>query len=270
MSAAGLVLLGAIGLVGGVGITAVGPGGVLPTIGLFALTSLSPAQVAGTSIVTHVATGALGTAAYTRSGQLREPATRRMALVLAATALVGTPLGVLAGTAVSRHAFAVVLGCVVAAAAGLVWYRANHTDGTQPASPPTGATGAMAGAAETEAATPPTPLIVALGLAVSVLSGIVGVGGPMLAVPLLAAAGLPVLRSLACAQAQSIVIATVGTVGYLVHGTIDWPLAVLVGLPELAGVLVGWKIAHALPTRALRNALVVTLGVLALYLVGHG
>jgi len=254
LSAAGLVFLGVVSLVGGIGITAVGPGGVLPTIGLFALTPLSPAQVAGTSIVTHVATGALGTAAYTRSGQLREPATRRTALVLAGTALVGTPLGVLAGTAVSRHAFAVVLGCVVAAAAGLVWYRAKHADGA-PGPTPT---------------SPPTPLVVALGFAVAVLSGIVGVGGPMLAVPLLAAAGLPVLRSLACAQAQSIVIATVGTVGYLVHGTIDWPLAALVGLPELAGVLVGWKIAHALPTRALRNALVATLCLLALYLVGHG
>ncbi|WP_030905959.1 sulfite exporter TauE/SafE family protein [Streptomyces sp. NRRL F-5126] len=270
MSAAGLLFLGAVGLVGGVGITAVGPGGVLPTIGLFALTSLSPAQVAGTSIVTHVATGALGTAAYTRSGQLREPDTRRIALVLAGTALVGTPLGVLAGTAVSRHAFAVVLGCVVAATAGLVWYRAKRTDGAPATSPQTAATAPATQAIQAVPPAPPTPLIVALGFAVAVLSGIVGVGGPMLAVPLLAAAGLPVLRSLACAQAQSIVIATVGTVGYLVHGTIDWPLAALVGLPELAGVLVGWKIAHALPTRALRNALVATLCVLALYLVGHG
>jgi hypothetical protein len=48
------------GLAGGIRITAIGPGVVLPTIGLFALTNLSPAQVAGTAIVTHVATGALG------------------------------------------------------------------------------------------------------------------------------------------------------------------------------------------------------------------
>jgi hypothetical protein len=48
---------------------------VCSTIALFALTGLAPAQVAGTAIVTHVATGALGTAAYTRSGQLRDPGT---------------------------------------------------------------------------------------------------------------------------------------------------------------------------------------------------
>lgn len=247
---AALVLLAVISLAGGVGITAVGPGGVLPTIGLFALTGLSPAQVAGTAIVTHIATGALGTAAYTRSGQLREPRTRRIALMLAAAAVIGTPLGVLAGTAVSKHAFAVVLAGVIAAAAGLVWYRARD-----PRAVP---------------AHPSTLVVLALGLAVCVLAGIVGIGGPMLAVPLLAAAGLPVLQALACAQAQSVIIATVGTLGYLAHGSIQWPLAALVGLPELAGVLVGWKIAHALPTRALRNTLVTTLCVLAVYLVFQG
>ena len=85
---AGLVLFG---LVAGVGITAVGPGGVLVSVGLFALTGLSPAQVAGTAIVTHVATGALATAAYTRSGQLRDRRTRRTAAVLAAAGLLPVP-----------------------------------------------------------------------------------------------------------------------------------------------------------------------------------
>ncbi len=245
-----LLALAVIGLAGGVGITAVGPGGVLPTIGLFALTGLSPAQVAGTAIVTHIATGALGTAAYTRSGQLRERDTRRTALILAGTALLGTPLGVIAGTLVSKHMFAVALGGVVAAAAGFLWYRARRPDAAL-------------------FVHPPTTLVVALGLAVSAVSGIVGIGGPMLTVPLLAAVGLPLLRSLACAQAQSVVIATMGTLGYLIHGTIDWPLAALVGVPELAGVFVGWKIAHALPSRALRNILITTLCVLAVYLLLH-
>lgn len=244
-----LVLLALIGLVGGIGITAVGPGGVLPTIGLFALTGLSPAHVAGTAMVTHVATGALGTAAYSRSGQLREPETRRIALILVGTAMLGTPFGVFIGTTVSRDGFALVLGLVVAAAAGLVWWRARIPQPDVLSSPPTPA------------------FLIPLGLCVSALSGIVGIGGPMLTVPLLAAAGRPVLSSIACAQAQSIVIATVGTVGYLSHGTINWQLAAVVGIPELAGVLIGWKIAHALPTRTLMNALIATLGMLAIYLV---
>lgn len=246
-----LALLGLFGLVGGIGITAIGPGGVLPTIGLFALTGLSPAEVAGTAIVTHIATGALGTAAYTRSGQLREPDTRRTALLLAVTAVVGTPAGVLINTAVSKRAFGLVLGIFVALVALLVWYRERH----RPAA---------------TRAHPSARLVVPLGLAVAVASGIVGIGGPMLTVPLLVAVGVPVLESLAAAQLQSIVIAGVGTLGYVVSGAIDWPLAALVGIPELAGVLLGWKIAQALPTRSLKYALIITLLAVAPYLALHG
>jgi uncharacterized membrane protein YfcA len=246
-----LLLLALAGLVGGIGITAVGPGGVLPTIALFALTPASPSVVAGTAIVTHVATGALATAAYTRSGQLRDPATRRTAALLAATAVVGTPLGVLINSRVSERVFGLVLGSFVTVVAVLVWYREHR---------------ARAG----PAAHPSAPLVAGIGFAVAVAAGIVGIGGPMLTVPLLVALGVPVLESLASAQAQSIVIAGVGTLGYLAHGAIDWPLAALVGIPELAGVLIGWKIAHALPTRTLKNVLVITLLALAPYLALHG
>ncbi|MFI9604930.1 sulfite exporter TauE/SafE family protein [Streptomyces sp. NPDC052043] len=252
LSTSVLVALGLIGLCGGIGITALGPGGVLPTVGLFVLTGLSPAEVAGTAIVTHVATGALATAAYTRSGQLREPATRRTALLLAGTAVLGTPVGVLLNTEVSQRAFGFVLGLFVAAAAVLVWYREHCRP---PVTPPSH---------------PSATVVAGLGLAVSAASGLVGIGGPMLTVPLLVALGVPVLESLASAQAQSIVIAGVGTLGYLAHGTIDWPLAAVVGIPELAGVLLGWKIARSLPTHRLKNALVVTLLVLGPYLALHG
>ncbi|MFC4331019.1 TSUP family transporter [Streptomyces andamanensis] len=104
----------------------------------------------------------------------------------------------------------------------------------------------------------------------SAASGLVGIGGPMLTVPLLVALGAPVLEALAAAQAQSVVIATVGTFGYVAHGAVDWPLAALVGAPELAGVLLGWRIAHALPARHLKTALVLTLLALAPYLALHG
>lgn len=69
----------------------------------------------------------------------------------------------------------------------------------------------------------------------------------MLTVPVLVACGVPVLSSLAAAQAQSVVIASVGTPGYLAQGVVSWSLALLIGIPELCGVLIGWKIAHAVP-----------------------
>ena len=251
LSVSTLVLLAIIGFVGGVGITAVGPGGVLPSIGLFALTPLAPATVAGTAIVTHIATGAAGVAAYTRSGQLRDPQTRRTAAVLAGSAVVGTPLGVLVNTQVSKSAFGLVLAVFCVVVALLVWHRSRGGDNGPVAHPGV------------------VPLA-ALGFVISLASGVVGIGGPMLTVPLLVALRVAVLEALAAAQAQSVVIASVGTIGYAVHGSIDWPLALLIGLPELAGVLIGWRIAHALPSRTLKIALVVVLLALAPYLALHG
>jgi len=257
-----LSLLALSGLVAGIGITAIGPGGVLATIGLFALTGLSPAQVAGTAIVTHVATGLLGTAAYTRSGQLRHPATRRTALLLAGSAVLGTPLGVLANTLVSGRQFGVLLGVFVALVAALVWWRERRA-----ARPGAGAGG---GGEDGEVAHPGALLTFGVGFGVAAASGVFGVGGPMLSVPLLVALHLPVLSALAAAQAQSVVISAVGTAGYVAHGAVDWPLAVLVGVPELAGVLVGWAVARALPTRILKAALIAALLALAPYLAFHG
>ncbi|HEX4011583.1 MAG TPA: sulfite exporter TauE/SafE family protein [Solirubrobacteraceae bacterium] len=253
LSAGTLVALAAFGLAAGVGITAIGPGGVLATAGLLLLTHLSPAGVAGTAIVTHVATGALGTVAYHRSGQLREPGTRRIARILAIVAVVGAPLGVVANGLVSGGAFGVLLAVVVGVTGVLVWLR-------QRAAP----------AAPGRAGPPPAALIAAIGLGVSIVAGLFGLGGPMLAVPLLVLAGTPVLRALGAAQAQSVVIAAAGTIGYLIHGSIDWPLAAVVGVPELCGVLVGHRVAHAVPTRWLTYALGAALVALAPWLVLHG
>ncbi|MFC7621893.1 sulfite exporter TauE/SafE family protein [Microlunatus sp. GCM10028923] len=245
------VLLGLIGVAGGIGITAVGPGGVLPTIGLFALTDLSPSAIAGTAIVTHVATGLAGTAAYLRSGQLRRPATRRTAGWLAGTALLGTPVGIMINSVLSPRWFGVSLGFLVLAAALLVLIRQLRREPADPSHPP-------------------LPVVAGLGLLVGVAAGVIGIGGPMLSVPLLVAAGTEILESLAAAQVQSVIISGVGTIGYLAQGAVDWWLALIIGLPELAGVLIGWRIAHALPTKVLRYALVIMMLGIAPYLAfGH-
>ena len=248
-----LVLLGVLGLVCGIGITAIGPGGVLATVALFTMTSLNPAQVAGTAIVTHIAAGLLGTAAYARSGQFDDPHTRRTAGLVAGSAMLGTPVGVLINTVVSGRIFGLLLGVFVFAVALLVWYRDCRPQKTGQAD---GRPGAV--------------LLGPLGLAIAAAAGMFGIGGPMLTVPLLVALRVPALSALAAAQAQSVVVAGVGSLGYLYQGAINWPLAALVGVPELVGVLLGWAIARALPTRSLRYALIAALLGLAPYLALHG
>jgi uncharacterized membrane protein YfcA len=249
LGAGTLVALGAFGLAAGVGITAIGPGGVLATAGLLLLTHLSPSGVAGTAIVTNLATGALGAMAYRRSGQLRQPSTRRIARVLAAVAVIGTPLGVLANGLVSGSAFGILLAASLAIAGVLVWLRQRVS--------------------RVERTSPSRNLIVAIGLVAAVVAGMFGLGGPMLSVPLLVIAGVPVLSALGAALAQSVVIAAVGTVGYLLHGSIDWPLAAVVGIPELCGILFGHRIAQAVPERRLTYALGLALVAVAPWLVIH-
>lgn len=244
--------LAAFGLAAGVGITAIGPGGVLATVGLLLLTRLSPAGVAGTAIVTHVATGGLGTFAYHRSGQLRDDSTRRTALLLAAVAVLGAPVGVLANGLFTGGVFGILLAVAMAVAGVLVWLRQRAA--------PTGHRPHVA---------PRRAIIAAIGLIVAIVAGMFGLGGPMLCVPLLVLAGIPVLSALGAAQAQSVVIAATGTLGYLIHGSIDWPLAALVGIPELAGVLLGHRLAHAVPARVLTYALGLALVAVAPWLVLH-
>jgi uncharacterized protein len=245
-----LVVLAAFGLAGGVGITALGPGGVLATIGLFVFSGLPPATVAGTAIVTHIGTGLLGSAVYLRSGQLRERQTQRTAVILCGSAVLGTPVGVVINSMVSGR----VLGTFVAAVGALVAYRerrpAVHAKEVHPRHS--------------------VLLLSGLGFSIAAASGLFGVGGPMLTVPLLIALGVPMLSALAAAQAQAVIIASVGTAGYLAGGAISWPLAGLVGVPELCGVLIGWRLAQAVPTRRLKCALMVALFALAPYLALHG
>lgn len=242
MSGIPLVLvLAGFGLLAGVGITAVGPGGVLATVGLFLVTGLPPAEVAGTAIVTHVATGALGSAAYLRSGQLRQPATRRAALILAITAVVGTPVGVFVSFVVPGRLFGIFLAAFLVIVALLVWVRS------------------LGSGPEDSHPRHPARLLVCVGLGVAVASGMLGVGGPLLTVPLLVVAGTPVLPALAAAQVQAVVVSGVGTLGYLSHGAIDWPLALMVGIPELCGVLIGWRVARSAPPRRLKQIMIAAL-----------
>lgn len=244
-------LLVLCGLVAGIGITTVGPGGVLVTAGLFLLTDLPPATIAGTAIVTHIATGIVGSAAYYRSGQLQQPATRRIALILCTTAVVGTPVGVLINLVVPSQIFGTLLAVFLVLIAVLVWRRNRRSSPDE--QPHHGRL-----------------LLVIGGFVVAIASGMFGVGGPLLTVPLLVAVGTPILPALAASQVQSIVISTVGTLGYLSQGAIDWSLAAVVGIPEMVGVVIGWRVARHVPPAVLKRVMILALLAVVPFLLLRG
>jgi len=239
------VLLAAIAFGAGIGITAVGPGGVFLTVALVALTDLSPGAVVGTAMATFVATGVLGSAAYARSGELRER--RRLAVALSVTGLAGALGGVALNAAVSERAFALLLGAFVSLTGLGVWYRTRAT-GRRPEPAHPLAVGAVVGGGD--------------GLS----GGLLGVGGPVLAVPLLVVAGIPMLPALAVAQVQSVFVSAAATAGYLVRGTVSPALVALIAVPELGGVMVGWLVAHHVDERRLTRVLATLLVALGPYL----
>jgi len=260
LAAGTLILLALFGFAGGVGTTALGPGGVLVTIGLFLFSGLPPAAISGTAIATNVGSATLGTGAFARSGQLRGRDTRRMAAVLIAAAVIGTPLGVLVNAHVSGAAFGILLGVCVAGIGALLYLRERQRrapleSDARPRPP--------------EHHVPPAAAVLPLGLAVALVSGLFGLGGQLLSVPLLITIGAPMLPALGAAQAQSIVIAGVGTIGYALRGAIAWPLVLVTGVPLLAGALVGWRIAHAVPAERLRSVLAAALIAVGAYLIVH-
>lgn len=238
-------------LIAGIGITTVGPGGVLVTIGLYTVTGMSPALVAGTSIVTHVAAGIAGMVAYLRTGHLRDPPTRRLALILGASAIVGTPVGVFINGHVSHRGFGILLAMLAAGLGIAVWRRQWR------------------GTVNKEHRALNGVLAAAIGLGVAAVAGLFGLGGAMLTVPILVAVHTPILMAVAAAQVQALAIASVGTIGYGASRAIDWPMAVFVGVPEIAGVVIGSKIARSLPSSRLRYALAIVLLALAPYLALH-
>lgn len=240
------LLLVAIALVAGVGITSLGPGGIFVTIALFVLAPITSAEVAGTASATFVATGLLGTAAYGRSGEFAAGPARELAILLSLASVLGALVGTQLNLRSSERLFGLLLGAFVLLVGLSLLYR--EWIGLAPVD-------------RLAAATPRTrrTSIVAIGLAVGAVGGLLGVGGPVLAVPLLVTLGTPMLVALAAAQLQSVFLAGAATIGYAAAGAVSLPLVVLVGVPQLAGVLVGWRLAHRLDPHRLRLALGVVL-----------
>lgn len=245
-----LLLLAAVGFLAGVGITAIGPGGVFVTAAL-ALTAAPPAVVAGTAGATNVAAGLAGTAAYVRSGELRTDEGVRTAAALSLPGAAGALAGERLNALVSAAEFSALLGGVVAVAGLLTWYRERRGSGGS--IDVTSASGGLA--------------VGGVGFAVGVPGGLLGVGGPVLAVPLLVALGVRLVPAVAAAQVGSVFVAAPATAAYLLDGAVSLPLAAVVGGPELVGIVVGWWVARRADPGALKLVLAGVLVVLGAYLV---
>lgn len=248
------LLLVVIALFAGIGITAIGPGGVFVTVALFALVPISSAQVAGTASATFVATGLLGSAVYLRSGEFVSGFARELAVLLSGTSIAGALLGSQANLLLPEWVFGYSLATFIASIGVLIIYR--EAVGLKPSTRLSEIPGRQR-----------RILIGIIGTGIGFLGGMLGVGGPIVAVPILVVLGVPMLIAVAVAQVQSVFISAFATVGYLAVDAVSLPLALLIGLPQLVGVVLGWQVAHRVDPARLRIILGVVLILIAPTLV---
>lgn len=96
-------------------------------------------------------------------------------------------------------------------------------------------------------------LALALGLVAGVMSGLFGVGGGILFVPLLIALGLGQVDAAATSLLAVVPTAAVGAARQARYGNLRLRPALVVGAASIAGVAIGVQIATALPEAVLRR-----------------
>jgi uncharacterized protein len=109
--------------------------------------------------------------------------------------------------------------------------------------------------------------LVAIGLLSGFLSGMFGIGGGIVIVPLLVMlAKFP--RKLAAGTSLGAIVpaALVGVASYAAVGNVDWIVALILVVGSVIGAQVGAHLLHKLPVLAIRWAFVVFLGAVAVSL----
>ena len=99
------------------------------------------------------------------------------------------------------------------------------------------------------------------------MSSVTGTGGPLVLVPILVAASVPVLTAVGLSQVIQVPIAVAATVGNLLYGTVDIVLACILGVSITVGSWYGAKFAHSVSRDRLRrivSIVLVAVGVLIL------
>jgi uncharacterized protein len=110
--------------------------------------------------------------------------------------------------------------------------------------------------------------LVAIGLAAGVFSALFGVGGGILAVPLLIIfLHLPERVATATSLGAIGITALAGSIVFAVRGDVEFGHAALVGLPAAAGALLGTALQQRITTSALSYAFAVLLTVVGVWLL---
>ena len=225
--------LGAVAVWVGILIGTVGVGGILLIPALELLTPLSIQASMATALFTFIFTGIVGSFLFQRRGSIDWRVTTPLCL---GGALFGVA-GAWANARLDAKVLALMLAMLIVAAGAFTLFT---------------------GSTPRQARLHDRPrwqqaLLFAIGAATGFGSGLTGVGGPALSVPLLVLCGFPALSAIGASQVIQIVAAVSGSAAHLAHGSVDLRLASLLTGFEVFGVVIGVRLAHAVDARVLRR-----------------
>ena len=214
-------------------IGAVGIGGILLIPALTAFAHLPIHTAMATALFTFAFTGIAGTVMFQRRGSIDWTFTRPVLLGATFFAFIGAWLNSQTGAG----ALAILLASIIIFAG--VYTLAAWQGMPRPA---------LHGRGQAQQI-----LLVVLGAVAGFGSGLTGVGGPAISVPLMVMCGFPALTAIGTSQVIQIAAALSGTLANLQYGTIDFGIAALLTLIEIAGVILGARIVHTVNADSLRK-----------------
>ena len=228
-----MIWLCAVAALVGLLIGTVGIGGVLLIPALKLLTPLSIQASMATALFTFVFTGIVATVLFQRRGSIDWRITTPLCVGGAVFGFVGA----WANSKLDASVLTLIL-------AGLIMFAGLYTL----FSPSVARRAAFDGRPRAR-----RNLLFVVGAVTGFGSGLTGVGGPALAVPMMMTLGFAPLATIGASQVVQILAAVSGSAGNLFHGAIDFKLAAILTAFEVAGVCVGVYVAHAVNAKVLRR-----------------
>jgi len=217
----GLVL---ISLAIGAMVGAAGIGGFFMPPALALLMDVTIHEGMATSLFTFIFTGVAGAVYFHRKGSI--------AWTLAWPLCAGAALTGFAGAWVGHHLSPAMLSLILAA---VILVAGLYTLGSH---------GRQWTLALPDDVRHQRLLMAGIGALTGFLSGLTGIGGPALSVPLMVLCGSSILTAIGVGQVLQIVGALSGTIANLRYGSIDYGLAAFIAAFEIVGVLLGAFVIH--------------------------
>ena len=228
-----MIWLGAVAIVVGLLIGSVGVGGVLLIPALSLLTQLSMQASMATALFTFVFTGIVATVLFQRRGSIDWSVT----VPLCAGGAIFGVVGAWANSKLDAAVLTLILAVLIVLA-GLYTLLAR----------PAQRRAIFEGRPHAR-----RTVLFAVGAVTGFGSGLTGVGGPALSVPMMVMLGFSPLVTIGASQVVQILAAVSGSAGNLLLGSIDFGLAAMLTIFEVVGVCIGVYVAHAVDAKSLRR-----------------